>query len=125
MMSQGIESLTVPTLSAALDAAAMRQQAIAANIANANTPGYVPVHMRFEAVMAQASQTGTGSLADHASLTLQPALISASGGVSGGAVHLDQEVAAMSQNTAHYQALLKGLNRYFSLLSTAISEGRR
>jgi len=46
-MSFGIEGTTAAVVTLALDAATMRQQAIAANIANVNTPGYRPVRVRF------------------------------------------------------------------------------
>ena len=42
-----------------------------------------------------------------------------------GAVRLDSEVAAMAQNGAHYQTLLKALNRHLSVLASAVSEGKR
>ena len=70
----GIESLTLPSLSLALDAAVMRHQVIASNIANVHTVGYVPQHLTFEAEMSRASQgrvTPTGrSAAEGESMTL-------------------------------------------------------
>jgi flagellar basal-body rod protein FlgB len=46
-------------------------------------------------------------------------------GEVGDTVALDQEMAALSENTLHHQALLKALNKHFSLLGAAIAEGKR
>jgi flagellar basal-body rod protein FlgB len=40
-------------------------------------------------------------------------------------VRLDGEVAALAQNTVQYQALIKGLNKHFSILASAASDGKR
>ena len=53
-MTDGIEAVTRSALALALDAAAMRQQAIATNIANANVIDYVPQRVNFEAQLADA-----------------------------------------------------------------------
>ena len=48
-MTDGIEAVTRSALALALDAASLRQQAIATNIANANVIDYVPQRVSFEA----------------------------------------------------------------------------
>jgi flagellar basal-body rod protein FlgB len=40
-------------------------------------------------------------------------------------VALDQEVAHLVETTVHHQALLKALNSQFTLLGSAINEGKR
>jgi flagellar basal-body rod protein FlgB len=101
-----IETSTVGAVALALDAALLRHQAIAANIANVNTAGYQPVRVSFEEHLgAQA-----------------PRLERVEGEAK---VELDVEVAHLSANTVHYQALLRGLNKQFSILGTAINEGKR
>lgn len=127
-MQHGIESLTIPALTMALDAASMRQTAIAANIANANTPGYVPKHLSFDAQFARVSaqQGGPTGHSHSSALALRIHTQEAGSAVGDRAgVHLDQEVAALSNNLVHYQSLLKGLNRYLSLMSSAVTEGKR
>lgn len=119
-MSFGIEAATSAVVSLALDAAALRQQAIAANIANANTPGYRPVRVRFEEHLSSldpASLAGVRPTIEPEPLAGDPA--------SGSAVALDQEVARLSANTLHYQVLLRGLSRQLSILGAAINEGKR
>jgi flagellar basal-body rod protein FlgB len=122
-MTLPIESLTSRALSNALDVASLRQQVIATNIANVNTEGYVAQGVSFSTHLAQASGTegqAQGGLDLQASIS--PAL--GSDGQAHG-VRLDDEVAQLSMNQVHYQALLKGLNRHLSLLYTAASEGKR
>lgn len=123
-----IDSNTTALLSLALDATSMRHQAIAHNIANANTPGYRPVGVSFEEYMMDArSALAQGRSVPHAATAnyrtiFELAMIEESGA---DAVSLDMEVAKLSENTLHHQALLKALNRHFSIIGTAISEGKR
>lgn len=127
-MLDGIEAITTAALGKALDVASQRQQVIAANIANANTVGYVPQRLSFEDQMddvRRGLQAGK-SLDAYALAAMQPHLtpvIDASGQVA--KVQLDEEVAALSQNSVQYQALIKGLNRHMSILGIAVTEGKR
>ena len=117
-MTQSIEALTTASLSLALDAATMRQQVIAANIANADTPGYTARTVSFDAVMANAfGARGAVSLDAH----VMPRL-DANG--SPQPVQVDTEMAELSLNQLQYQTLIAGLNKHLSVLSTAISDGK-
>lgn len=118
-----IDSQSTALLSLAIDAATMRQAAIAQNIANATTPGYRPVTVSFEQRMS-ALMTGG---ADHRpSLTelahYKPRLEPME---QGSEVAIDAQVAQLSENVIHHQALLKALSKHFALLSMAINEGKR
>jgi flagellar basal-body rod protein FlgB len=123
-----IDPTTVGMLTMALDATALRQQAIAQNIANVNTPGYQRIGVSFEqhlGALRSAVQSGaTPSLASfHVQRDYRPAFENV--GTAGDPVALDMEVAALSENTLQQQALLKVLNKHLGLLSTAINEGKR
>jgi flagellar basal-body rod protein FlgB len=120
-----IDNNTVALLSLALDATTMRQQAIAQNIANVNTPGYQRVGVSFEEQLDQLKQAvRQGQAPSAASLAaFQPLLHTL--GQAGDAVSLETEMAALSENTSHHQALLKVLNKQMALISTAINEGKR
>jgi len=127
-MSDPIQSVTTLALSLALDAASLRHQAIAANIANHATEGYVPQKVDFESQMQEARRTldSKGSL-DAGSLAgvkpqLQP-MLDANGQPA--KVHLDEQMADMAQNAVRFQALAKGLARHFSILSAAVNDGKR
>jgi len=127
-MTDGIEAVTRSALALALDAASMRQQAIAANIANANVVGYVPQRVSFEAqlVEVQRSMEQSGRIDAFALAQVRPNIEPAvdDAGVPR-QVQLDVEAAEMARNAVHYQALVKGLSRHFSLLSMAASDGRK
>lgn len=116
-----IEHATVGLVSLALDAAVMRQQAIAQNIANVNTPGYRALGVSFEGRLAEAR----GALAQGrppASLgEFRPVFELA----PADPVSLDTQMAALSENTLHHQALLKALGKHMALMSVAINEGKR
>ena len=127
-MTESIEAITTATLRLALDAASLRQRAIAANIANHATEGYVPQKVNFESQLAQArlsleTQGRVDSLTlSDVRLRLEPAL-DAHG--SPAKVHLDQQVADMAENSVQFQALARGLSRHLAILSTAVADGKR
>ena len=127
-MTDGIEAVTRTALSMALDAASLRQQAIATNIANAAVIDYVPQHVDFEARLADARRLldpSAGidlSTLARATPRMEPAL-----GDDGAPmrIQLDVEAAEMARNAVHYQALIKGLARHFAILSMAVGDGRK
>ncbi|MBF0743779.1 flagellar basal body protein, partial [Shigella flexneri] len=125
-MTEGIEAITQASLSLALDAASLRHQAIARNIANAGTDGYTPVDVGFSAQMDSArAQLAQGRSLDSrqvASMAEEGVRMQPVVGTDGlpVRVQLDSEVARMAQNAVHYQALLKGLSRHMAILSTAV-----
>ena len=124
-----IDPVTLSTLSAALDAASLRQQVGATNIANVNTAGYKPIRVEFEALMPGALNTlQRGSRLDRRDLAT-PQLSQAPSGTAipygSNAVSIDQEVASLARNTLHYQALIKSLNGQIALVDAALTDGRR
>ena len=112
-------------LGLAIDASVMRQQAIAQNIANVNTPGYQRMTVNFEsrmAALATAPSPGsTPSLADLSNY--RPSFEYASGPANG--VALDMELANMQETVLHHHALLKALGKHMELIGLAINEGKR
>jgi flagellar basal-body rod protein FlgB len=95
----------------ALDAAALRHQAIAHNIANLHSENYMPLGVRFDARLAAARRS-------HAA---RPELVVE----TTQATQVDGEMVKLAQNTIHYQALVRALGRQLAILGDAISEGRR
>lgn len=127
-MAEGIDTITTAALTLALDAAGARQRAIAANIANQATPGYVPVKVDFGAHMDDARRAlETRGTLDTASLAAMRAevrpVLDASGKPA--KVHLDAEMADMAQNAVHFQALARALSRHMAILATAAGDGKR
>ena len=127
-MTDGIEAVTRSALSLALDAASLRQQAIATNIANVGVTGYVPKRVNFEAQLADArrglKESGRLDLSTLGDVRprVEPAH-EANGPPM--RVQLDVAAAAMARNAVHYQALVKGLSSHFAILSMAAGDGRR
>jgi len=123
-----IEVITTTVMALALDAASLRHQAIATNIANANTLGYVPKRLNFDAQLSEARRAlqMQGSIDPQTlafmRLELEPVL-QANGQPA--TVQLDTEMADMAQNTVQYQALIKGLSRHMALLSAAVNDGKK
>lgn len=117
-----IDPATLQLVSKALDACALRHQAIAQNMANASLPGAQAARVQFEELLGplRASlDAGHGISASEvpaARLVLQP---------GERAISLDEEMAALSSNSMQYQALLRAMNRHLGILSVAIQEGRR
>lgn len=124
-----IDPVTLAALGAALDAASLRQQAGAANIANVNTAGYAPVRVKFEELMpsAAAALDRNGRIARQDLAAPRLAIESRASNVPYGAngVAIDQEVAGLARNALHYQALVKSLNGQYALVESALNDGRR
>lgn len=128
-MTDGAEAVTLSAVRLALDAASLRQQAIAANIANASTPGWAPLRVSFEAQLEDARRAleGGGRL-DAASLAgVEPRLEAEAVDGFGlpAQVMLDAEMAELSRNSVQYQALLRGLRSHLGLLAAAIADGKK
>lgn len=124
-MTDGIEALTTSVLSLALDAAVLRQKAISNNIANANTAGYVRQGVSFDRQVEAFGLASGGAQPRSGQFAQLHPRIEPAGANAGTPVQLDMEVAAMAQNAAHYQTLLKGLERHYAILSSAISDGKK
>lgn len=104
----------------ALDAASLRHLATMSNIANAGNPLHVAQRVQFEEVLRSAlAQEGPAGGVNAARQPV-PRIVPDTGPIA-----IDQEVAALSRNTLHYQALLKTLNAELELLGLAASDGRR
>ena len=127
-MTDGIEAVTRSALAMALDAASLRQQVIASNIANANAVGYVPLRVSFEDQLVEARRSieQSGRVDAFALGQVRPRVEVAVDdfGVPG-QVQLDVEAAEMARNAVQYQALVKGLSRHFAILSMAAGDGRK
>lgn len=123
-MNNIIDTSTTGLVSLALDAAVLRQQALAQNIANANTPGYRPLRVSFEArVQELVAADGLVEAPDAGRRPqFRPILELAEEGAQ---VALDTEVAKLADNTLHHQVLLKALSKHLALIGTAINEGKR
>ena len=66
------DSVSYVALHSALDGLALRQRAIADNVANINTPGYTARRVSFEQALSTAVSNGSGAVAPTESRSLEP-----------------------------------------------------
>jgi flagellar basal-body rod protein FlgB len=121
---------TSQLVSVALDAAMARHAAIAANIANADTPNYHPLMARFDQLVTELQGRVTDRAHDEAisrdagrmqeSLASSPLIVDP----SASKVELDMQMADLAKNTLQYQALLTAQGKLMSLAELAIGEGK-
>ena len=111
-MADAIEAINV--LNFALDAIQQRQQVIANNIANENTPGYQAQVVTFENSLAAAVANG-----GTASASVVPEGLPS--GTDGNNVSLPAELALESQTNLENQSVANSLNTQFAILSTAVT----
>ncbi len=107
-----------------------RQAALAANLANADTPGYRRVDIRFDQVLDDASVALRGSHARH----ITPVSDGPSGyrletgprgtRPDGNGVNVDAELVAANRNAGAFQDMAAILSRIIRLRQTAMSSGK-
>jgi len=104
-----------------LGACELRARVTAANIANSNTPGYTRQYVRFEELLGEELTAGRepGELLpqvlDDLETEARP---------DGNNVSLELEFNAMRENRLMYETYSSILRSHFSLLTSAINEGR-
>jgi flagellar basal-body rod protein FlgB len=112
-------------LEKALDGAALRMEALADNIANAETPGYSQRRVSFEdslqaAINAenQARPQGAQGAVERATPAVWREPVADAGRVT---VNLETEMTELARTSAHYDALARTVAKRFRMLRTAIA----
>ena len=117
----------------ALTLRSQRQQVIASNIANADTPGYVARDFDFASALKSATGAGTGAAtttdARHfssvgAQAGASPRLgyaVQTQPAQDGNSVDLDRERAAFVDNTVRYESTLRFINGHVKTMLSAIT----
>ncbi len=134
-------STSIQLLDKQIDLRARNQNLISSNIANAETPHYVPKALVFEEELQGALKTSkagvTGGLTDARHIPLKGAssrLQSVTGrvvetpaktpGKDGNAVELENEMGKMLENQIMYNASVQILAKKFEGIKTALREGK-
>lgn len=91
---------TYNNLERAMNLSNMKQAIIAHNIANANTPGYVPLD--FDEVLGKAVKREEGK-----------------------GVVLEDELASLTENSVKYSAYIKFLSAKITALRSVVTQGRK
>lgn len=120
---------SVDQLATGLEARARRHGAIAANIANADTPGYRAVDVSFRALLERAGAGPSLAATHHSHLQAAPQgagteTLFLSGGSprrDGNDVNVDREMVKLAQNQLEYQFLARALGGKFRKLKEAIT----
>ncbi len=106
-------------LAAAMRASAMRQTAIAQNLANVNTPNYRRVQVNFEDSLAVALASGDRQAVD--GFTPQMTTDAAAPlRADGSSVDIESEAAAQAANGMTYQALAQVMRARIDIVESAI-----
>jgi len=107
-----------------LDASVLRQEAIASNIANAETPGYRRLDIAPDFSTELRARVATGLRADRLD-TLQPSLTEDQHARSvrpdGNSVEIERELLEMNRNTVDYEYLSDLVSQNIKQLRMAIT----
>lgn len=106
-----------------LDGAALRQEAIASNIANAETPGYRRLDISPDFAEQLKARMRNGEMSSAA--TVQPTLVqdqfARSVRPDGNSVEIENELLAMNKNAVEYQFLTEVVSGNIKQLKMAIT----
>ena len=109
-----LDSVTSAALTSALDGLSLRQQAIADNIANVNTPGYHAKRVQFEDALAASVAAGNGNSQPTTATSQEPTRL------DGNNVNLDTETLSNIDTVLRYQFASQAMSAQFSGLRTAM-----
>jgi flagellar basal-body rod protein FlgB len=120
----GLFDVTQVALERALSGAAQRQQLLANNLANADTPGFKRSDLDFQSQLAGALASGGGA-AQLESMSFTPQTDTQSSmQADGNNVDVDTEMSNLSQNALTYEALVSVASARMKMLGTAIGAGQ-
>lgn len=114
-----MDPLSTAIISKALDGLTMRSEAIAQNIANANSPSYRPVAVDFEQSLRAAAEQGVDAVR-----AVEPELKQMLPGVEGEGTRLDLEMASASATALRYSALVDVLSRQLQIHHALLRGGQ-
>jgi flagellar basal-body rod protein FlgB len=131
-MGDPFSTWQIQGLERALEVAVRRHEALASNVANADTPGYRRQDVRFAEELQRAEQrlalvrTDPGHLpAPGRSATVRVEREATVGRPDGNNVDVEFELASLAENGLWYQALIRQLGARFAMWRTVITEGRK
>lgn len=116
----------------ALDGAWLRQEVLAENVANSETPGYKRQDVDFRTALAKAVEprmtlltTSERHVDSRGSQGIRVTQDEGRITPDGNGVDMDREMAEVSANAMYYAAVSRQLSGYLSLIRRAVTEGRR
>ncbi|AEI10976.1 MULTISPECIES: flagellar basal body rod protein FlgB [Cellulomonas] len=109
-----LNSVSYVAVNSALDSLALRQRAIADNVANLQTPGYRARVVEFEAELSRAVGQGSGA----ADATIRRS--SAATQLNGNNVNLDEQTLLNVETNLRYQLATQAASGQFSSVRAAM-----
>ena len=112
-------------LERAIEGAGKRHEALAANLANANTPGYQRVDVDFHGALAaaMAGSDDTRSALDRLSFTPAKDLSAGATRADGSTVDIEAESAKLAENALEQQAAVQVAHARLGILKAAMGVG--
>ena len=103
-----------------IQGAAMRNEALAANLANANTPGYARVDVDFHGALAQAMGTGSPREALHSTAFAAQTDGTGATRADGSSVDVDAESAKLAANGLEHQTAVQLASARLDIIRSAM-----
>lgn len=97
-----------------MDGLALRQRAIANNIANVNTPNYHAKRVSFESALADSVRSGNGSVGATTGTSLEPTQL------NGNNVNLDTETLSNIDTVLRFQFAARAIGGEFNAVRAAM-----
>ena len=128
---------TTSVIQGSLDVRLERQNLLAGNLANADTPDFKPRDLDFASSLAEAtrkhtpvSAAGAGASGDlPLQVTFRPRpgmtgdLAAGAPGIDGNRVDLDRTMASLAENALQYGASTRSLSKKLTILRSVITDG--
>lgn len=108
------DSVSMVALQSALDGLSARQQAIADNVANLQTPGYHAKRVLFEDALTRAVANGSGAVTPTVARSLEPTR------EDGNNVNLDTETLSNVDTNLRYELATQAVSADFSQIRAAM-----
>ena len=117
--------ITQLALERAIEGAGKRHEALAANLANANTPGYQRVDVEFHGALASAMERGEDAKGALHAMTFAPARDASAGAqrADGSTVDVESESAKLAANALEHQAAVQVAHARIGILKAAMGTG--
>ena len=117
--------ITQLALERAIEGAGKRHEALAANLANANTPGYQRLEVDFHTALASAIDRGDEAKPALERLSFTPRTDAGAGvtRADGSTVDVDSESAKLAENALEQQAAVQVAHTRINILKAAMGVG--
>jgi flagellar basal-body rod protein FlgB len=117
--------ITQLALERAIEGAGKRHEALAANLANANTPNYQRVDVEFHGALASAMERGEDAKASLHGMTFAPQRDASAGATraDGSTVDVESESAKLAANALEHQAAVQVAQARIGILKAAMGTG--